>query len=262
MSFENSLQMRKGLRLGRVTRSLGPIADSFARTNRNTRKNDNSYTWPNFELGIDLSQADVQDPLDIEPLIIDIDHVVAIDPALIKDSIVDVDPVLEDIDPNAISAHRISKRRKNCKIMADGSPAIYITPSRSVKRIAPFVNNVTVRASTFHSVQEDLLILLASTDESILIDTSIVSNSPQIDIFEGNCLPMSIDIPSRQKNCDSLSIPSSSHLFDFQIEEKEPQLCTPVAQLFTIESFDFENSDVVELKPCWTYDSIGVSYSR
>ena len=85
-----------------------------------------------------------------------------------------------------------------------------------------------------------------ATDESILIDTSTVSNSHQIDIFEGNCLPMSIDTPSGQKNCDSLSIPSSTHPLDFQIEEEEPQLCTPVAQLFTIESSDFENSDVVE----------------
>ena len=129
MSFENSLQMQKGSRLGQVTRSLGPVADSLARTNHSTLKNDNSYTRPNFELGINLLQADVQDPLDIEPLIVDTDHVVAIDPALINDSIVDVDPILEDIDPNAISAHRISKRRKNCKIMADGSPAIYIIPS-------------------------------------------------------------------------------------------------------------------------------------
>jgi len=144
--------MPKGLQQSWVTRSLGSIVGSSTRTKRGVWKNDNSYTWSNFELGINLSQVDIYNPMDIEFVVVDIDHDVAIDPILNNDSIVDVDLVLVDIDPNVASAQQTSRHHKNCKIMDDGFLAIYITPSQSTKRVAPFVNNASTRASTSHSV--------------------------------------------------------------------------------------------------------------
>jgi len=140
--------MPKGLRSSQVTCSSSLVADSFARTQHRVCKNDNSYTQPNFELGIHLLQGDIHDPIDIQPVVVEIVHFVVVDRALCNDSIVDVDCVLVDIDLNVVSAHRMSKHPKNCKIMVDGSPMIYITPSRSLKRVVPFVNNASTRAST------------------------------------------------------------------------------------------------------------------
>jgi len=65
-----------------------------------------------------------------------------------------------------------------------------------------------------------------SLDELILIDTSNVSNSPEIGIFEGNCLLALIDIPLGQIFCNSLSIQIQVALSIVKIKEEVPPLST------------------------------------